>query len=277
MVTDLDTHLVGRALTSLGAELRRREHVLAAAGASDIVRYQERRARDATMPPMPRLVLVIDEFASMVRELPDFVTGLVNIAQRGRSLGIHLVLATQRPSGAVTPDIRANTNLRIALRTTDQGESRDIIDAPDAGELSPRTPGRAFARLGYAALLPFQAGRIGGKRPVVGERAAEVRIEVAQVDWARLGEPVPVRRGSGGGASGPADTDLRELVRAITAASTQAGVARQPSPWLEPLGEVTQWADLPRPPAAGVPGDLGAVAYGMVDLPAAQSREPLLF
>ncbi|MBQ1016721.1 cell division protein FtsK [Micromonospora sp. D93] len=277
MVTDLDTHLVERALTSLGAELRRREHVLAEAGASDIVRYQERRARDTTIPPMPRLILVIDEFASMVRELPDFVTGLVNIAQRGRSLGIHLVLATQRPSGAVTPDIRANTNLRIALRTTDQGESRDIIDAPDAGELSPRTPGRAFARLGYAALLPFQAGRIGGKRPVVGERADEVRIEVAHIDWTRLGDPVPARQVSRDVSSGPADTDLRELVNAIVAATDRLGVRRQPSPWLQPLSDVAQWAELPQPAAAVVPGDLGAVAYGIVDLPASQSREPLLF
>jgi S-DNA-T family DNA segregation ATPase FtsK/SpoIIIE len=277
MVTDLDTHLVERALTSLGAELRRREHVLAAAGASDIVRYQERRARDTSMPPMPRLVLVIDEFASMVRELPDFVTGLVNIAQRGRSLGIHLVLATQRPSGAVTPDIRANTNLRIALRTTDQGESRDIIDAPEAGELSPRTPGRAYARLGYAALLPFQAGRIGGKRPVVGARADELRIEITHVDWARLGDPVPARRVSGTPAGGPADTDLKELVAAVVAATERLGVPRQPSPWLQPLADVVQWAELPQP-AMGVPaGDLGPVAYGIVDLPASQSREPLLF
>ncbi|MEV6345572.1 FtsK/SpoIIIE domain-containing protein [Actinoplanes sp. NPDC051851] len=276
MVTDLDTHLVERALTSLGAELRRREHELAAAGASDIIRYQERRARDAALSPMPRLVLVIDEFASMVRELPDFVTGLVNIAQRGRSLGIHLVLATQRPSGAVTADIRANTNLRIALRTTDQGESRDIIDAPDAGELSPRTPGRAYARLSASALLPFQAGRIGGKRPVAGARSDETTVEVTRVDWMRLGEPVPARARTAT-ASGPAETDLKELVRAIVAAGERLGVPRQPSPWLPPLAEVVQWADLAQPPAPEAPGDLGRVAYGVVDLPARQSREPLTF
>jgi S-DNA-T family DNA segregation ATPase FtsK/SpoIIIE len=80
-------------------------------------------------------VLVIDEFASLVAELPDFVTGLVSIAQRGRSLGIHLVLATQRPSGVVSPEIRANTNLRIALRVTDDMESKDVIDAGDAARI----------------------------------------------------------------------------------------------------------------------------------------------
>ena len=98
MVTDLDPHQVERALVSLSAELTRRERILAAAGAKDIEAYQllvdGRRA-----PSLPRLVIVVDEFAAMSRDLPDFVTGLVNIAQRGRSLGLHLMLATQRPSG----------------------------------------------------------------------------------------------------------------------------------------------------------------------------------
>ncbi|MBW8807215.1 MAG: cell division protein FtsK, partial [Catenulisporales bacterium] len=103
MVTDLDNHLVERALESLGAELKRREHILAEAGAKDIEDYGDIRKKNTVLAPMPRLLIVIDEFASMVRELPDFVTGLVNIAQRGRSLGIHLLLATQRPSGVVSP------------------------------------------------------------------------------------------------------------------------------------------------------------------------------
>jgi hypothetical protein len=129
MVTDLDTHLVGRALTSLGAELRRREHLLAVPGAKDLEDYEALRRNDPSLPTIPRLGLVIDEFASLKAELPDFVTGLVTIAQRGRSLGIHLILATQRPSGVVSADIRANTNLRIALRVTDESESRDVIDS----------------------------------------------------------------------------------------------------------------------------------------------------
>ena len=164
MVTDLDPHQVERALASLSAELTRREHTLAAAGAKDIEDYQllvdKRQAR-----PLPRLVIVIDEFASMVRDLPDFVTGLVNIAQRGRSLGIHLILATQRPSGVVSADIRANTNLRIALRVTDAAESADVIGAPDAASISKTTPGRAYVRLGHGSLVPFQTGRVGGRRP----------------------------------------------------------------------------------------------------------------
>ena len=102
MVTDLDAHLTGRALASLSAELTRREKVLAAAGAKDIEDYTERGSRPPRHQALPRLVIVIDESASLVRDLPGFVAGLVGIAQRGRSLGIHLILATQRPSGVVS-------------------------------------------------------------------------------------------------------------------------------------------------------------------------------
>ena len=125
MVTDLDAHLVQRALASLGAELRRREHLLAAAGAKDLEDYRRPvSAAGPTCRPMPRLVLVIDEFASPGRaSCRTSSPGLVSIAQRGRSLGIHLMLATQRPSGVVSADIRANTNLRIALRVTDDSDS----------------------------------------------------------------------------------------------------------------------------------------------------------
>ncbi|MEU3979415.1 FtsK/SpoIIIE domain-containing protein [Streptomyces sp. NPDC026672] len=283
LVTDLDTHLVERALVSLGAELRRRETQLAQAGAKDIEDYLDKRSRGGNvLPPMPRLLLVVDEFASMVRELPDFISGLVNIAQRGRSLGIHMVLATQRPGGAVTPDIRANTNLRIALRTTDTTESRDIIDAPDSGEISPANPGRAYARLGPSALLPFQSGRVGGRRPG-GQVAAgtEIGVRAQPVTWQDLGGPLPSGRsrgGSGGLAQSEAVTDLAVLTGAIAQASRLADVPRQPSPWLPPLPALLTWTApvLPKP-AAERDAALPPVEYGMVDLPAQQTRAPLMF
>ncbi|MFF4500644.1 FtsK/SpoIIIE domain-containing protein [Streptomyces sp. NPDC001401] len=276
MVTDLDTHLVERALVSLGAELKRREHILAGAAAKDIDDYTDKRTRRPELAPLPRLVLVIDEFASMIRELPDFVSGLVNIAQRGRSLGIHLMLATQRPSGAVTADIRANTNLRIALRTTDTGESRDIIDAPDSGQLSPRTPGRAYARLGHAALLPFQTGRIGGRRldptALDEEHAAPVLTEL---HWEELGDPLP--RAAVAELAVQPVTDLSVLVEAVRGAAEQLAVPPARRPWLPPLPDTLALADLASSDAASEPGHLAPVAYGMVDVPAEQAQRELAF
>ncbi len=267
MVTDLDTHLVERALASLSAELKRREHMLADSGAKDIEDYLDVRARGGdVLAPLPRLLLVIDEFASMVRELPDFVTGLVNIAQRGRSLGIHLMLATQRPSGVVTPEIRANTNLRIALRVTDKSESSDVIDAPDSANISKSTPGRAYVRLGASSLVPFQSGRVGGRRPGA-KVVSSVGPWVAALEWPRLGAPLPRRPRDEQGQEEEI-TDLSVLVDALTEAAVIAGVPSQPSPWLQALGESVLLADLP--PVGAGQGSLAPIPYAIEDLPAEQ-------
>lgn len=272
MVTDLDTHLVSRALTSLGAELHRREHLLAGVGAKDLEDYDDLRRNDSGIPPLPRLLIVIDEFASLARELPEFVTGLVNIAQRGRSLGIHLLLATQRPTGVVSAEIRANTNLRIALRVTDPGESSDVLDAPDAARIPKSAPGRAFVKLGHSSLVPFQAGRVGGRRPGVA------RDEAVPPPWSAAfpaaGQPSPRRPSSrprsAAVADDAAETDLKHLVAAVRAAADELGVPAPHRPWLPALPELLSSTDLPA--QTGL-----SAAFGVVDVPQHQRRDALAF
>lgn len=270
MVTDLDAHLVERALESLGAELKRREHILADVGAKDIEDYQDLVRRDPSHKPLPRLLIVIDEFASMVRDLPDFVTGLVNIAQRGRSLGIHLLLATQRPSGVVSPEIRANTNLRIALRVTDGAESSDVIDAPDAGHISKNTPGRAYVRLGHASLVPFQSGRVGGRRPGAADPQVDApwagRLEWQDLGRAALKKPAAARREE------EEITDLKVLVDAVREANEAMAIPAQHSPWLPALDTTLLLDDIP---AVRGTGPLPPAPYGIADLPADQARKPV--
>ncbi|MCT9928755.1 FtsK/SpoIIIE domain-containing protein [Planotetraspora sp. A-T 1434] len=345
MVSDLDGHLTQRALSSLAAEIRRRERLLLDAGAKDIDDYQRLRARGATWvlgvggvrqartsgifgspgtgspsgfgpgasfggsgsfgrsggagaggagvggagaglhsggrhPSLPRLVLIIDEFAALVAELPDFVEGLVDIARRGRSLGIHLILATQRPGGVVTADIQANTSLRIALRVTDGRESADVIDVPDAAHISRSTPGRCYVRSGSGPAVAVQTARIGGRTPSsgpgsggpgrgravdgphhggdgprhIGARHAEAGrggddVRVIDLSWQALGHPLEVSAR----VETSADTDLALLVDAIVEAGR--GIPRQPSPWLPPLSDRVTLDDLPEaatgPDAAG--------------------------
>lgn len=271
MVTDLDAHLVERALESLGAELKRREHILAAADAKDIEDYQDLVRRDPSHAPVPRLLIVIDEFASMVRDLPDFVTGLVNIAQRGRSLGIHLLLATQRPSGVVSPEIRANTNLRIALRVTDAGESTDVIDAPDAGHISKSTPGRAYVRLGHASLIPFQSGRVGGRRPGAADPQT-LAPWAGQLTWQDLGRAALAKPKSETREDDEI-TDLKVLVDAVREANQALGIPAQHSPWLPALEETLLLDEIP---AVRSEGALPAAPYGVADLPADQTRRPVV-
>jgi DNA segregation ATPase FtsK/SpoIIIE, S-DNA-T family len=272
MVTDLDPHQVERALVSLTAELTRRERILAAAGAKDIEAYQllvdGRRA-----PSLPRLVIVVDEFAAMSRDLPDFVTGLVNIAQRGRSLGLHLILATQRPSGVVSAEIRANTNLRIALRVTDPADSADVIGVPDAATIGQSSPGRAYVRLGHASLVPFQAGRVGGRRPGT-DPATTSTPWAAPVEWSMLGKPEP-RRPPDSARREAEITDLTVLVEEIRRATSGLRIPHPHRPWLAPLPpslllhDIMPTSPAQERPAAGAP----ACVFGLVDLPTIQQQQ----
>ncbi|MER5538548.1 FtsK/SpoIIIE domain-containing protein [Streptomyces mirabilis] len=272
VVTDLDSHLVERMLASLGAELRRRESLLAGVGTKDFADYQDVARRDRSLAPLPRLLIVIDEFGSMARELPDFVTGLINVAQRGRSLGIHLILATQRPSGVVSPEIRANTNLRIALRVTDAAESQDVIDAADAGRIARRTPGRAYARLGASSLVPFQAARIGGCRP--DQAATDTATPwAALLPWETLGRPAPERPTRPKYADDQ-PTDLAVLVDAVIEAAAAEGFGEQHSPWLPPLTDLVTIGELPRADPAEH-HDVPPAVYGVTDAPSRQARLPL--
>lgn len=269
MVTDLDPHLTERALTSLGAELRRRETILRDASCKDIDDYLSTTHADPS--PMPRLVLVVDEFATLADELPDFVGGLVGIAQRGRSLGVHLVLATQRPGGVVSADIRANTSLRIALRVTDPSESADVVDVKDAAAISRATPGRAVARVGRGTVLPFQSARVGGRAEAAGARTAPCLVQ--PLAWTGAGHRPQTRHTD---ADDNAPTDLALVVEAARRAAQRLRLAPARSPWLAPLSPVVTLDDLPSCDAdPRSSGGSWRVPFGVRDLPAEQRRAAL--
>lgn len=154
LVTDLDEGLAARALVSLNAELHRREVLLRSVGAVDI---DDPVLRARATASLPRLLVVIDEFAALVTEVPGFIGSLVGIAQRGRSLGVHLLLATQRPAGVIDDAIRANTDLRLALRLNDRSDAIDVVGTAEPAEFSRTTPGRAMVRLGADTEMVFQA------------------------------------------------------------------------------------------------------------------------
>ncbi|NUR77509.1 MAG: cell division protein FtsK, partial [Thermoleophilia bacterium] len=254
LVTDLDAHLTRRALASLNAELQRRERILRDADAKDLADLER---RDPDRAP-PSLLIVIDEFATLAREVPDFVDGIVDVAQRGRSLGVHLLLATQRPGGTVSENIRANTNLRIALRVNEGAESSDVIGTADAARIPRDRPGRAFARTGHGELTEIQTAYVGGTTVHATAREPVV-VAPFRVDGA---EPSTTRSARSG------DSDLFRLVAAARAAASQLGLERPASPWLEPLPATLPLDGVPR-------GDGPSVVLGTIDEPQRQLQRPL--
>ena len=264
MVTDLDEELGERALRSLEAELRYRERMLREQQAADLGRYQE-IVRAGKAAPLPRLLVIIDEFATLAEDLPEFVNSLVGIAQRGRSLGVHLVLATQRPAGVVNQNIRANTNLRVCLRVQSPQDSLDVIESPLAGGIGRDQPGRAYLRLGPSELIAIQAAL------VTSAHVAQSATGVTIAPFA-FGQPPPQQRADG--EDRPARSDLSRLTQVCREASDLARVPPPRPPWLSPLpGSV----DLERLLRAGQPrsllGDGAALApLGVADDPDAQSQ-----
>jgi DNA segregation ATPase FtsK/SpoIIIE, S-DNA-T family len=271
MVSDLDGHLTVRALASLGAELKRREVLLLQAGAKDIEDYWDTKKLRPELEPVPRLMLIIDEFAAMVAELPSFVDGLIDIARRGRSLGVHLILATQRPGGVVSADIRANTNLRIALRVTSTDESADVIDTRDAASIAKSTPGRCYVRSGASSPVAVQSARIGGRR--LGSGPVMPTAQVIHVPWRGLGRALAAPAAPGDSGEVDMATDLSVLTEAIIAANDEDGLGEQRRPWLEPLPEVVTLDGLPA--AARRRADVPCIPFGLTDLPMRQAREAL--
>ncbi|MBO3662740.1 FtsK/SpoIIIE domain-containing protein [Microbacterium stercoris] len=271
MVTNLDARETERALASLDAELKRREQVLRDMGAKDLDSAWARDPETAARRGLARLMLVIDEFAELRTELPDFIDGLVRIARVGRSLGVNLVLATQRPSGVVTPEMQSNISLRVALRVVDRTDSSDIIGSGEAAFIAPSTPGRGFARLSPAAApVPFQTARVAGIRPGV-QRTVKVLPPKAPLEWESLGFPPRFPQAAKAAENHDHDdTDLRALVNLVTAATEQLGIPKNPSPWLMPLP-----ATLPLDRFEGE--DLGEteIVLGLEDVPADQAQRTL--
>lgn len=262
LVTDLDESLGERALRSLEAELTWREERMRAAGVSDI--GQLRRA--APDMPLPRLAVIVDEFALLSRELPDFMEALVDIAQRGRSLGVHLVLATQRPAGVVKDSIRANVNLRICLRVQTPADSRDVLGTGAGTALAagvpPSRPGRGYIRSGPEAPVPFQTALVSGSgncRPAV--RAAPFLFAMRQP----AAPPAPDR-------NRPSETDLARLAAAASRAWKATGLPAPRRPWTPPLNPGLAFGELPA--AAGGPDDEPEAVIGVADQPDRQRQVP---
>ncbi|MBX3313679.1 MAG: FHA domain-containing protein [Actinobacteria bacterium] len=271
MVTDLTPHLVQRALTSLNAELRHREEILNLKRAKDVLELE--KVHDPDTPPS--LVIVVDEFAALATEVPEFVDGMVNVAQRGRSLGLHLILATQRPAGVIKDNLRANTNLRVALRMADESDSTDVVGSEIAAGFSADVPGRGAVKLGPGRLHPFQAAYVGGW--TTGE-APPPRMALSTFVLGSMEEwPEPEVEVVEVADRGP--NDLSRLVTTMGHAAREAGLGEPRKPWLpelEPTYDLGRSPSRPDGPRLISRVD-DSLVFGVLDDPARQAQRPVAF
>ncbi|TLP75493.1 FtsK/SpoIIIE domain-containing protein [Nesterenkonia sphaerica] len=208
LVTDLSQAAAERTLEGIRSELVRRERLFLDAGAGDYCEYRHL----CPDRPLPRILVVIDEFRIFSHELPDQLDELMRLATLGRSLGLHLVLSTQRPQGVVTADIRANIGASICLRVRSEDESRDVIGSPLAAEIPRNRPGRAALRTPGERPTVFQSAQL------TGHRRLRLRPE------AHPGQPTP-----------PAN--FSEVIAAVGKAASEQSQRRLHTPLLPPLPE----------------------------------------
>jgi len=255
-VTNLDGRLAERALASLRAELDRRMRILAG------------RAKDldalASLAPTEcpaRLVIVVDELATLVKEVPSFVDGLVDVAQRGRSLGIHLLLATQSPSRAIDDRVQANTGLRIALRMVDAAESTAVIGSRAALDIPAHARGRALVRTAGGGPVAVQPG-FGGA-PAVG-RPAPLHIDA--FDERLPGDASAMTMPAG------AATQLDVLLAAVSDAAAALPACRRAvhRPWCDELPRSVALEALALPD--GPRGGAMVLPIGLADRPEEQDQ-----
>lgn len=236
IVTDLDEADAERAVLSLRAELRHRESVLSNEGVRDI----------AGLGPhvvLPRLVLVVDEYQAMIECFPDLGAVVADIASRGRSLGVHLVLASQRPNGVVREQVSANCPIRVSLRVMQRADSVAVVGSVAAAELRPDTPGRGIVDAGDGRPVEFQSALV--------DAAALERLRRSTAGQPRARRPWV----------GP--LPARVTAEALEAAAVAAAAAAAATAAQEAIAAIPDGAD----PIAAVPDGL---AIGLVDEPERQ-------
>jgi ESX secretion system protein EccC len=281
VITNLadELHLVDRMADALEGELTRRQELLRAAGnLTGVAEYDAaRRSGGRDLPPLPALLVVVDEFSELLAQRPELVDLLGTIGRLGRSLGIHLLLASQRLDEGRLRGLDSHLSYRIALRTFSAAESRAVLGVPDAHRLPP-APGSAFLATGTGELVRFRAAYVSG--PIAGPPVRTV-----------AGPPAPRRahrfRAGPVGSYGPgpppeAQPDGPTVLDTMIAAMAGRGPAAH-RVWLPPLDAAPPLDAVLGVPAVrpgrglAVPASGGTlqVPVGVVDRPYLQRREPL--
>jgi S-DNA-T family DNA segregation ATPase FtsK/SpoIIIE len=289
LVTDLSGRLAERALVALRAEVDRRKRLFKAAGVNEIERYQRRYWRGETSEPLPRLMVIVDEFAELVSDYPDFIDGLIGIARVGRSLGIHLILATQSPAGVVKQQIWANARFRICLRVESRQESLEMLHRPEAADL-PRQPGRGYLQVGNNDVFElFQVARVASRhRPPLEDDVPEEEAPITIERILPLGGSLPLlevapRRREEDRAVERC-TDIKVVVKRLSEVARRLDIEKLPSPWPDPLPAHISLPDLLKTSTGSWDGSgwqqgerrpWVSTPIGLLDDPAHQRQVPL--
>ena len=275
-ITNLGGNQIRRSLVSLQSELKRRQRIFAEHGVNHIDKYQQLYKEGKGSEPLPHLVIISDEFAELKAGQPEFMQELVSAARIGRSLGVHLILATQKPSGVVDDQIWSNTRFRICLKVLDKSDSNEMLKRPEAANI--REPGRCYVQVGNNEIFELvQSGWSGGSYVPTDKIENDADNQISLIDGCgRAVKTVSCKPK----AVKSSTTQLTAVVDYISQLAEQEGIDPLKL-WLDPLEEEIFIKDI-EDRKIGWTGDNWdevdhwlCPSIGLIDDPANQRQFPL--
>lgn len=266
-ITNLDGAQSMRAMASIKSELSRRQKIFSSYEVNHINAYHKLFRNGEAAEPLPHLFLISDEFAELKKEQPDFMTELVSAARIGRSLGVHLILATQKPTGVVDDQIWTNAKFKLALMVQNEADSKEILKTPDAASIT--IPGRAYLQVGNNEIYELFQSAWSGVAYVAEEEEETVDDRVYLLNDLGQGELVNEDLSDGNESSKNTVTQLDATVEHIHELYEHMDTVEIKRPWLPPLEEqLVSPVEL----AEGKTVDLN-LALGLIDIPEEQKQE----
>ncbi|MFG6377074.1 MAG: type VII secretion protein EssC [Lachnospiraceae bacterium] len=239
-ITNLDGASITRALVSIESELKRREtlfkeaRMIANEGTMDIYEYQKLYRSGVLKKPLPHLFIISDEFAELKAQQPEFMDQLISTARIGRSLGVHLILATQKPNGVVNDQIWSNSKFKICLKVQEKADSQDMIKRPDAAELV--QTGRFYLLVGFNELFAMGQSAWCGADYIPTENVEKTSDTSIQVidKLGRIIESVKLQKKNDENKA--IGKQIVKIVEYISEQAKEEGIAVEPL-WLSPISD----------------------------------------
>lgn len=223
-ITNIDGKEIDRSLKSIKAELQKRQRLFAEAEVNHIDKYIRKFKGREVKIPLPHLIVIVDEFAELKAEQPEFMKELISAARIGRSLGVHLILATQKPSGQVNEQIWSNSKFKLCLKVQSQEDSNEVIKSPLAAEI--KEPGRAYLQVGNNEIFElFQSAYSGAP-----EKMDDISIKEFSIrSVSPCGKRIPIYVQKRKKADGINTTQLDAIVEYVNLHSQKEGIERLPN------------------------------------------------
>ncbi len=267
-ISNLSGNQIRRAMISIKSENRRRQKIFGEYGVNHINQYTKLYKNQEAPEPIPHLLIIIDEFAELKKEEPDFMRELISVAQVGRSLGVHLILSTQKPGGTVDDNIRSNSKFRLCLRVENRQDSMDMIEKPDAAFLT--QAGRCYLRVGNDEVYElFQSAYSGG----IYSPENEAGQEEAAILLNRSGKAAVVgnRRKHRKAEETKEITQLEAVVNMLAQTAREYGYSAGRRLWMPLLPEQLYLEELDHESGKDPAGSL-RTPFGLLDDPFTQSQ-----